>query len=82
MSWKDNLGKIRLLGPDEPEFDRLVKQIWVHIEQLEHGLREAKSAFGYIAQSQQFRSGQDLQKYARANATLCQEFLDQPKEES
>lgn len=42
MSWKDDLGEIRFLGPDEPEFDRTVRRVWKHIEELERQLKECK----------------------------------------
>lgn len=42
MSWRDDLGHIRLLGPDEPEFDKTVKRVWSVIEKLEYELDKCK----------------------------------------
>ena len=33
MSWQDDLGLIRELGPDEPLFNAAVKRVWDHIEE-------------------------------------------------
>lgn len=35
MSWKDDLGKIRLEGPDNPDFNQAVRRVWDVIEKLE-----------------------------------------------
>jgi len=38
MSWKDDLGELRLLGPDIRPFQRAVTRVWDHIEDLESAL--------------------------------------------
>ena len=40
MSWKDDLGELRLLGPDIPAFADAVKRVWDHIQNLEGGRTE------------------------------------------
>ncbi len=42
MSWKDDLGHLRLLGPDIPDFNATVRRVWTHIEKLEAEVREWK----------------------------------------
>ena len=41
--WQIALGRIRLRGPDEPNFNKDVKYVYNHIAQLEAKLREIKN---------------------------------------
>lgn len=43
MSWQDDLGKLRLWGPDIPEFNDVVRRVWDHIEKLEREVKEWKA---------------------------------------
>lgn len=48
MSWQDDLGKIRLLGPDEPEFNETVRRVWEKIDTLEGTIHSSIDVIGAI----------------------------------
>ncbi len=40
IDWKKSLGTIRVLGPDTPNFNKAVKEIWDYIEHFEKHKRD------------------------------------------